>query len=51
MRVYLYESFSVIISSMILGLSIGLFVSIASGLQSAVFLEVLYKFNVSFFNL
>lgn len=45
-RVYLYESFAVMTSSMLLGLSIGLLVSVASGLQSAVFLEVPYKFNV-----
>jgi len=47
-RVYLYESFSVIISSMIIGFSIGLVISVTSDLQTTIFLELPYKLIVFF---
>ena len=46
MRIYLYESFAIILTSMIIGFTIGLLVSITSGMQNTLFLEVPYTFTV-----
>jgi len=46
-RIYLYESFSVILSSMIIGFTIGLIIAITSDLQTTLFLELPYHIIVS----
>ncbi len=48
-RIYLYESFSVILSSMLIGFTIGIVISVTSDLQTTIFLELPYRLIVSIF--
>lgn len=45
-RMYLYESFSVILSSMIIGFTIGIIIAVTSDLQTTLFLELPYHLIV-----
>ncbi len=46
-RIYIYESFSVILSSIVIGFTIGIVISITSDLQTTIFLELPYRMMVS----